>query len=111
MRSRYPNVLASQYSSPAPTDSVFVPPHFGHDVAIRAGESIPDEARNAQASWRGGESGRSADLQVCGKKARNTQGRWTARARLRLGFATQLSGSQAEYGQRKERGARLAPLS
>ena len=39
MRSRYPNTLASQYSSPAPTDSVFVPPHFGHDVAIRAGEA------------------------------------------------------------------------
>src|SRR6266705_2426514 len=90
MRSRYPNALASQYSSPAPTDSVFVPPHFGHDVAIRAGESIPDEARNAQASWRGGESGRSADFQVCGERRRGTRKEeGPARARLRLGFATQ----------------------
>src|SRR6266700_7783702 len=88
MRSRYPNVLASQYSSPAPTDSVFVPPHFGHDVAIRAGESIPDEAWNAQASWRGGASRRSADLQASeGAGTRKEQGH--ARARLRLGFATQ----------------------
>src|SRR5947207_8938780 len=78
MRSRYPNTLASQYSSPAPTDSVFVPPHFGHDVDIRAGESIPDEARNAQASGRGGASGRSADLQVGGeRRRRNAQGRGT----------------------------------